>query len=390
MKILLVGEYSGLHNTLKQGLQAQGHEVTLVAAGDGFKKFPADVNIGERWTNAWGMSLIRRAVAKITGFDIALWERGWHFSRFLKKMERFDLVQLINERPIKTTISTESRLIKKLLQKQPDLFVLCCGADYLSISYLLSKPLPYSILTPYFEQPDLRQTALRYMFGYVTPASKKWSDWLVQHSRGIIASDLDYWLALQNHPKFLGLIPNPVNLAQLPFKPLEVHGRIQIFLGINPLTRVTKGISHFEAALAIVEQKYADRIKITKSQGLPYADYMRAYDSAHIVLDQVYSQDQGYNALEAMARGKVVFTGAENVFIERYKLEKKSVAINAVPDARKMADALCELIESPERMAEISKNAREFIEREHDYVSIAKKYINTWESSLIGPRATAV
>jgi hypothetical protein len=49
---------------------------------------------------------------------------------------------------------------------------------------------------------------------------------------------------------------------------------------------------------------------ITKS--IPYKDYINLYKS-HIVLDQVFSYDQGYNALEAMAKA-VVFTGAETEF----------------------------------------------------------------------------
>ena len=37
MRILLVGEFSRLHNSLKAGLVAQGHDVILVNNGDGFK-----------------------------------------------------------------------------------------------------------------------------------------------------------------------------------------------------------------------------------------------------------------------------------------------------------------------------------------------------------------
>jgi len=35
MKILLIGEYSRLHNSLKEGLEKNGHNVTLVGSGDG-------------------------------------------------------------------------------------------------------------------------------------------------------------------------------------------------------------------------------------------------------------------------------------------------------------------------------------------------------------------
>ena len=45
MKILLIGEYSRLHNSLKKGLEELGHKVTLVGTGDLFKNYPVDISI---------------------------------------------------------------------------------------------------------------------------------------------------------------------------------------------------------------------------------------------------------------------------------------------------------------------------------------------------------
>ena len=45
MKILLIGEYSNLHNSLKKGLIELGHEVTLVSFGDGFKNLSSDIRL---------------------------------------------------------------------------------------------------------------------------------------------------------------------------------------------------------------------------------------------------------------------------------------------------------------------------------------------------------
>ena len=42
MKIALIGEFSLLHNYLKDGLISKGHEVTLFSNGDGWKKMPSD------------------------------------------------------------------------------------------------------------------------------------------------------------------------------------------------------------------------------------------------------------------------------------------------------------------------------------------------------------
>jgi hypothetical protein len=49
MKILLVGEYSRLHNSLKEGLLVLGHEVTLISTGDYFKDFPSDIKIIQKY-----------------------------------------------------------------------------------------------------------------------------------------------------------------------------------------------------------------------------------------------------------------------------------------------------------------------------------------------------
>ena len=48
MKILLIGEYSRLHNSLKEGLEFLNHEVTIVGTGDKFKNFPVDVSISPK------------------------------------------------------------------------------------------------------------------------------------------------------------------------------------------------------------------------------------------------------------------------------------------------------------------------------------------------------
>ena len=49
MKILLIGEYSGFHNSLKKGLQQLGHTVVLVGDGDNYKNYPVDISTKPVW-----------------------------------------------------------------------------------------------------------------------------------------------------------------------------------------------------------------------------------------------------------------------------------------------------------------------------------------------------
>src|SRR5690606_37813995 len=144
------------------------------------------------------------------------------------------------------------------------------------------------------------------------------------------------------------------------------------------LNYTKKGNAFFEEALKIIKQKYPDKIEIITTQDIPYNEYIKMYDSCHILLDQVYAYDQGYNALEAMAKGKVVFTGAEQEWLDHYHLKKDTVAINALPDAQKIAEKLEWLILNPIEIGKISKNARAFIEKEPDHVTIAQCYLKKW------------
>lgn len=378
MRILLVGEFSRLHNSLKEGLMALGHEVLLISNGDGFKNYPADISTNARFFKSKVGNVIRQIWFRIFKFDLALLEHGIRFWCNLPKLKNYDVVQLINEKPIQTHSKLEYYLIKKLFKQNKTVFLLCSGVDYVTLNYMLQKKERYSILNAYFE--DIKQAKKQYdfMFEYLTKTHQKIHTFLYEKIKGVIASDLDYVNPLIANNIFLGMIPNPVNLNKIQYQPIAIQDKISIFLGINSGNSYTKGIHYFEEALQIIQKKYPEKVTITVTTDVPYSTYISFFDNAHIVLDQVFAFDQGYNALEAMAKGKVVFTGAEKEFLDYYNLQNDEVAINALPDVLYLVEKLSFLIENPNKILEIGNNARNFIEREHNHIHSAKKYLTTW------------
>jgi len=274
----------------------------------------------------------------------------------------------------------EKEIIGYLKTHNKKLFLLSCGTDYPSVSYAYEKKFRYSILTPLFEG-KVSKKAFAPILKYLEPKYKSLHDYVFEKIDGVIAviaSDLDYHIPLQNHPKYLGLIPNPVNTDIIHYNPVTIDEKVIIFHGINRENYYKKGSDYFEAALQKLKAKYHDKIEIIKVENMPYQEYITLYDRAHILLDQVLGYDQGYNALEAMAKGKVVFTGAETEFYDYYNL-KNQVAVNALPDSEKIFLEMEVLVNTPQKIIEISKAARNFIEKEHHYLSIAKKYLTTWK-----------
>lgn len=378
MKILLIGEYSRLHNSLKEGLEFLNHEVTIVGTGDKFKNFPVDLSIAPKIISS---NLVLTYLNKITlrafKFNLESIEKGIRFYLILPQLQNYDIVQLINSNAIETFPRWSISLLRKVFSKNHKIFLLICGEETPIIDVLLKNNLKYSILTPYFTNPKLK-SQYDYSLKYVTKPYKKLYEFVSTRSNGILVSDLDYKIPMSQTQTNFTFIPNPINTDSIPFYPNSINDKIVIFHGVNKYSSIKKGSSFFDEALIRIKEKYSTKVKVITATSLPYKDYQKAYSAAHIVLDQVYSFDQGYNALEAMAKGKVVFTGAETAFTEHYNLSEK-VAINALPDVDYLVNELSHLIENPQEIVAIGNRARIFIEREHHYVNVANKYLEFWK-----------
>ena len=379
MKILLVGEYSRLHNSLKEGLIHLGHEVVIIASGDGFKNYPRDISLDAIFFKSRFGNVLRQVLFRLTKYDLASWEILMRFNKLKPKLSGFDVVQLINESPFLTSPSVEQKIISTLKETNKKLYLLSCGDDHMSVAYALSRKPRYSVLTPYIEDPSLKpyySSSLKYM----TPKHKALHDFIYKTVDGVIASDLDYHFPLLGHKKYRGLIANPINVDTLEFKCPIISDKINIFLGVNSSNYIRKGVPLFKSVLKRLRKAYPELVDITITEDVTYKDYIKSYNDSHVILDQVYSLDQGYNALEAMAKGKVVFTGLDKEFKEYYNLDH-SIAINASPNEEKLYADIESLILNPGEIISIGENARKFIEDTHNYKNIAKKYIEVYSSS---------
>jgi glycosyltransferase involved in cell wall biosynthesis len=380
MKILLVGEYSRLHNSLQEGLRALGHQVILISTGDYFKKYPSDIIIQRSFDKGLARKL-KIAIYLLFKFDITSWHMTKQFFKNASSLQGFDVVQLINESPFGASVKDEIKMISFLKQNNKKLFLLSCGTDYLSVKHQLSDVNPYSILSNY-KEGRVSKIAFKNILKYTTPPFKKLHQYVFKNIDGVIASDYDYHMPLADNSKYLGLIPNPINTSKLSVFELDTKGPIVIFMGINRTNYHSKGISYFEKAIAIIQQKFPKQVHIEIVENLPYAQYIEKYNNAHIILDQVFAYDQGYNALEAMAKAKVVFTGAESGFMEHYKLDSP-VAINALPDVDSLVLALEDLIKNPNKIKEIGMAAQNFVTQYHNYKKVAQLYLDTWKLSRL-------
>lgn len=380
MKILLVGEYNRAHRNIKLGLEDLGHTAKVVGLTDGFKKVKVDIEI-KNYFETGILKKLKVLFVKLFNIDILSLHLKYQIKSKKQELSNFDIIQFINEAPFGCDRNSQKKLFKLLIGWNKSPFLLSCGTDYICVTHSYNKKFRYSILTPFFDGKGSKKDYSSPL-SYLTEQHKKLHDYIFRTIKGVISNDLDYHIPLIGNPKYLGMIPHAIDLSKLNYSKPTIEEKIVIFHGINSFNYYKKGNDIFDDALKIIAQKFPNKVDILITKDLPYKDYIKSFDKAHILLDQVYAYDQGYNALEAMAKGKVVFTGAEKEWLEYYNLEEDTIAINALPNAEDIAKKLEWLILNPEKIKEISINARQFVEMEHDHIKCAQLYLNKWKEQI--------
>ncbi|MCA0132857.1 glycosyltransferase [Winogradskyella alexanderae] len=381
MKVLLFGEYNRAQWNIKKGLENLGHEAVVVSLRDGFKKVDVDIEIKDHFTS-YALKKIRNLLIRLFGFDISAWSIKRQIKAKKDKLSNFDIVQLVNEAPFDFNRKHQKIIFDWLKDWNKTIFLLSCGLDYPSVKYAYDKKFRYSVLTPYFEGKGSKRD-FSPALSYISEEHVEFHHYIFNHISGVISNDLDYHLPLIGYKKYLGMIPHAIDTSKLKYQRPVITDKVIIFHGINTFNYFKKGNDIFDQALQIVEERYSTKAEIIITKNLPYKDYIKSFDKAHILLDQVYAYDQGFNALEAMAKGKVVFTGAEKEWEDYFNVEGDTIALNALPDPVLIANKLIWLIENPKKIIEISKKARKFVEDHHNYVACADKYLEIWKEAIM-------
>ena len=73
MKILLLGEYSNVHATLRKALIQLGHQVTLISNGDFWKNYPRDIDLSRtpgRWGGVCYTARLLTLLPRLRGYDV--------------------------------------------------------------------------------------------------------------------------------------------------------------------------------------------------------------------------------------------------------------------------------------------------------------------------------
>lgn len=363
MRILLIGEYSRLHYTLAEGLRALGHEVVVASDGDLFKNYPRDIDLTRKSSD-----FVDTLSCTISTFE--------KFTRF----RNFDVVQLINPCFVTLNIRFVRFLYQMLKRNNGRVFLGAFGDDSFWVRTCLNnKTFKYS---EFFV--DGHSTHLKYneklVQRWLNSPREKVNLEIAESSDGIVACLYEYYKSYEHsyHNK-LRYIPLPLNTAKVEYQAIDkIPERINFFIGINKDRSEYKGTDIMSDALTSLAHRYPDQVNITKVESVSYSEYRVLMAQAHVVLDQLYSYSPAMNALLAMAQGKVVVGGGEPEMYNLLEEYENRPIINVFPTKEDVFNKLEYLVLNKQNIPQLSHDSRLFVEKHHDYVTVARQYIDFW------------
>ena len=114
--------------------------------------------------------------------------------------------------------------------------------------------------------------------------------------------------------------------------------------------------------------------------GLPFKEYMELVSRTNVLLDDANSCSIAMNGLFSMCQGKVIMGGAEPYANKELGLEWNPV-YNLCPDVEQICSCIEDVIKKKDKIEEMGRLSRVFVEQYHDYRNIAKEYISLFENN---------
>ena len=303
MKILLVGEFSGVHNNLKKGLTELGHNVKLAADGDGFKNFGSDFK-----------------VAPYQGIFVGKIKNLLYILRSIRKFVGYDIVQFINpfSLPYYYSFFLITYIIFKFNKKS---VYYACGTDP---AFLASKD-KFDYF-PFDDPMDKEYPKYNYLSLLHYRLFIKFVD-------AIVPSMYTYAVGYSNNKKLTPPIPLPGSVfISSPSRP--VSNSIKILFGIT--RSHFKGVKIILTAIAKLKEELENdnrnNVQIVIVERLPFIKFVEYLKECDILIDQCKSYDYGMSALLGLENGLVVLSGSEPAGTEFLKIEQNAV-INIKPNA---------------------------------------------------------
>lgn len=355
MNILLLGEYSGLHKNLKEGLIELGHNAVIASTGDSWKKIENDISL--------------RYESKFISRDILKYVFPFHKSKHLINN---DVIQFVEPFVLHQSTFPNKLYLDYILKNNEKSFLSASGSDSYfwrkSRNILKYGPFNDNIKYDLKGKPHWNDKDKMY----------KYNTYLAEKVSGIIPIMYEYEVAYKDFKNIKNTIPIPINIDKIKYEENRVSNKLVIFHGLSRYG--FKGTRYVEEAFEILSKKYPNDLELIIDGKMPLHEYLNVMKKANVIIDQVSSYSMGLNALFALSQGKVVLGGAEPESFESLNYDS-CPTINVKPSTQSIVENIERLLENRKNISNLGFEGRQFVEKHHNYIDVAQQYIDTWKNS---------
>jgi glycosyltransferase involved in cell wall biosynthesis len=363
MKVLLIGEYSNVFNTLAEGLRKIGICTTVASAGDSWKDYPRDIDLNK-------------------GSNLNLL---WFLTRNFKKLTGYDAVQVINPLYMFSgsakTESLNKYLFTLLKMFNEKIFLSALGDDYFWLKKCMSDGFRYS---PFDSKKKISENSSHFSnsLKYLKPHNQKLNYFLAGECDGIIAGLFEYYSSYHatDFRSKLSFIPLPVNTDKIRFTPKKSGGKLEFFMGIQKNRSLWKGTDILLKVFTSYAAKYPNDIHLKVVESMAYSQYIDALKDSDFLIDQLYSYSPAMNGLTAMAMGIILMGGGEPEIYELLGEKDNKPIINLTPDTRQIGSQIEQILDNKGNLENLKYRSRQFVERHHNYISVASGYASHYRT----------
>lgn len=371
MKILLIGEASFLHNTLKKGLLERGHRVTTMSDGNGWHDAPRDIDL--RRDGRWG---------KLGGLWVV-----WQLLRHLPKLCFNDVVQIHNYQFVPLMYRWNTLLLRFLKLTNRRVVKGCFGDDPQIFRRQAQGVPAYSdtYWSGQLQNADQHRDRIAEVVEHGAEASWRKTTHMAD---ALVACLYEYWLDYNEPPyaEKLHYIPLPIECEEMvrwcDGEMVKCVGNdapshpFTILIGLQPKRDFMKGAMKIATFVEEVARRHPGKMQIKYVEGVPYDEYMHLLAEADVLVDQLYSYTPSMNSLAAMARGTVVIGGGEEEYYEFIGEDTLRPIINVRPDVpdEENITAIERALFTDGTLERMAQESIQFVHKYHDYRLVAKQY----------------
>lgn len=369
MKILLLGESSFVHSTLRKGFSELGHDVVFMSYGTKFKLCPQDIDL--RRNMKWG---------KLSGIHLL-------FKLFINCGKLFgnDIVQIHNFQfvPLKVWLNNILLFLLKIGNKR--VVKGCYNDDIIVFRGQAQALLKYSdthIGTKAINEIENKARIAEHMrtdYIHCCEYANKKCD-------ALLPCLYEYYVyySLPEYKAKLYYMPLPMEIPNIiKSDMLKVQFPIKVLVGIQKKRDFIKGAGFIAEYVERLSKENPGMVEIRKVYDVPYDDYCKMLDEADVLVDQLYSYTPSMNSLAAMAHGAVVIGGGEEEYYNFIGEKTLRPIINVRPmDDEYNMNILRNTLLFPEKIEQMKYDGIKFIRKHHDYLLIAQKHIDLYNKLL--------